>query len=1021
MAEWITNYCIDNEHKRVPYSLSPWIMAKPVHGGYKKKAFSSAMAMWNYIQKTDRESRIFHEFIIVDRRKFAVDIDGYDLPMNMRDYVIRFVKETLEYILELGALEFQIGDSSREGKVSVHMILQGYCFDADVTKWIIHQLQEKWPRELGPKTAVDGVFSLRKQLRMLGSKNSSGIHKRLLYLDETSDMVVLEPTYEDFCESLVSYTEGCEYIDVELPPEPVREQCVDGDLERLIGMAQELDPDGCQDIKFHSKDGAVFFKREADSIHPVCETEHHDNCVYVRFLTGGAGIMGCARCKKTKVLIPAPQKKTVELDDDCVEDLSWMDENKIDRLIPHIKPMDPVTEFEQFSPKFVNQQFCDFKLTKRISLIISPCGTGKTQLCERTRNEWGLRAVALTSRRSQAIKFASEFKFTNYLTTRKKLRLTHGSVVCSVESCYRLDFEEFYDPFILILDEAATIFSESISDTMTKHATESLQQFKWLISSATKIIAMDATFTRRDLDIFHYWTAYSKMDIFINTWRTSEPRTTVVYHDRYKWLHQLVEKFKAGENLVIPCATKKSANVYARILSEHCDPEQIKVYTSDTTKRTCIKKELADPDKFWFDCRAVIYTGTIDRAISFDIKNKFHTCFADYRYVTNLNAETAYQLTRRVRNLSTGQCHALIPEYTLVKPPVPLWIVASQIRHRYWLQENKISPFKGNINVTEGQYDYPNKDAYYMTWLRLMHSKLNNPSTFSFQFLKWMYFDGFVPRMAKEVNYEMELRTALDEAIIDHDSDRKAAAIELSKIIVDVGSWRDEDAKMQVLHNTYERWVDKQRSDQSIEIPPHLIIAKFYNIDITTVELSSSELIKMCKHPVISKWKALQRILGADAKYDFVNECDTFIQWMNNNDERWKVIKRNPVMLKAMIVRMLLRRLGFGSFINPLVVDCYETIKRDNIWIKNNYESIDTIFNKKRTSDVPAEWNHEYFTKWLNGKIGMFGLRLIWDSQRIQLGGERGREYYDYRISVDPVFVKLIKFDATLSSLFKVL
>lgn len=646
-----------------------------------------------------------------------------------------------------------------------------------------------------------------------------------------------------------------------------------------------------------------------------------------------------------------------------------------------ISPRDLAKEFDEYKPTIINEQFLKIPPFHDTLVVISPCGSGKTH----GTNTW-LRhlgedrcVVAITSRITLANKLQNDFEFKNYkqMSDSRNISLKKNRrIIISVESFWKLTID--VDDYILLLDEAGTIFTQLVSPTINKaHNDKVIANIKKVFKGASHCLCLDASFRVSDMKLLQAWRPNRRIDVLINEYVNDYVDSSVVkVSDKKDWfIHNLMLTINNGNKIVIPCCTNNrygagtfgGGKFWMELISSEYPTKKIALFSSDSKKKVN-----------WEEQDVVIYTSSIDRGVSFDIPDYFDCHFCDFGFSDSVNSDTCFQLMRRVRRTNDKLYFVLLPKITQTckdKPDMSIEILDYRITQKHFIKEaisrfdskdNYFSCFSESIEKTciKNTFTYPHKDCYYDTWLSVLHRKWNQHCLFIHDFIQNLLTDGF--------NVE------------DHFSEKKSheyiSFIENANTKLELHRQESFNEKVLFLQNLYDNDINEfnqvLNSVDRRSSPELTIICTFLNTFHIEPKFLLGNFIP-CERLNLRYQQQLLNFLNAYSKNtditpEAIHDCKNYME--NSNKKIIKtVFKDNELNLKVCLTNKLLESFGFNDGIKSS--NSVDKLIRSE-WLLENYQLLDQIWLKEHPTTNMVDMKPHVFNKWLNGKLEFLGLSI---------------------------------------------
>lgn len=256
--------------------------------------------------------------------------------------------------------------------------------------------------------------------------------------------------------------------------------------------------------------------------------------------------------------------------------------------------------------------------------------------------------------------FTNELKgllpdFTSYLDVESK-SIDKMRLIVQYESLHRLILDKDVQT-VLILDESESIIAQAENDSINEEQMSGCDfVFECLLTTATKVIALDANLTQRTLKVLQMTRAAIKLVYNKYTLPEAENYKHIHYATFPAWTHQVCEWATLGDPFVVCSGSLKKAKMIAEIVHKCSPAARVKVYNGESTNED--KLDFLDVNEAWKDVDILIYTGTLSAGCSF-IPERFKVVFG-YFHCRSVDYLTAHQMLNRVRNVATREYHLFI-------------------------------------------------------------------------------------------------------------------------------------------------------------------------------------------------------------------------------------------------------------------------------------------------------------------------------------------------------------------------
>lgn len=303
-----------------------------------------------------------------------------------------------------------------------------------------------------------------------------------------------------------------------------------------------------------------------------------------------------------------------------------------------------------FNDEFISASKAIRFTDNEISCILSPTGTGKTQLIVRNvQATWhDIKLLSVVPRISLAKVHQKEWGLQSYLETS-----THGvdEVIC-IDSLMKL--ESFANnpnspKFILVLDEFNSLIMHTLNNlkSMSMNRFKIYDVFKKLIRKAKFTICLDADVSSGALKFIQELSAGLHVKLFINEFRKVRTTPVTFFASKPEIRNDMLNKMRAGEKVFVISDDK---NTFLKTVVKpiwNREPElrnSILVYTAEQGSGD----DLGNVNEAWAEAN-VFASPRIIYGVDFNIPNTHHVYHISYGKHT-LNALSINQQIARIRN-----------------------------------------------------------------------------------------------------------------------------------------------------------------------------------------------------------------------------------------------------------------------------------------------------------------------------------------------------------------------------------
>ena len=309
----------------------------------------------------------------------------------------------------------------------------------------------------------------------------------------------------------------------------------------------------------------------------------------------------------------------------------------------------------------------------------SPCGTGKTlQLMDFIKEQnkvRRLRLVVVNHRRAISKKVCEMFPHVgsqgwfHYKENSSPIDLIeHMNLSIQIESLGRVTYDAFISDkdteTIFIIDECNAVMQQLRTNSKFGDPLAAQSFFHYLCRNAAMVIALDGYLHQDTLDILEKYTE-EKAYLAHNLHKSRAGQRFQFTKDVPGTMLHVLKCVQDGERVIVPCFTKEHAEtVYRMAKVQFGDSKKVLLYTGD------LPLDTTDVNAEWVESDVVIYSPTIDCAISFEVPGHFSLCVAFFDNKTGPSFHTAAQMISRardVKNFIIAYTHSNFLEQSLDK------------------------------------------------------------------------------------------------------------------------------------------------------------------------------------------------------------------------------------------------------------------------------------------------------------------------------------------------------------------
>ena len=798
------------------------------------------------LPKLKRNERIFHEVIGFGWRKFALDVDGSldkvdnikidfnDIQLLYNEYPNETEEETLEklnaisiqnarrikiineytvekrreiiyayvsvkieralinYFNEIGVPisnnDIVIMDASDKTKYSRHYVVHNYCVEShEAAKKIYEDLAKYLPADIYDiidKQVYTSVHNLR--MALCCKRTTDGHYVRPLNI--VSD--------HKFSDTLITFVNGCEMIDIELPIKPViAESKISSEVEKkVIDMIAPY----TYGLKFNGIQNGIFtFRRFQSSFCEICGRTHdHDNTMFA-IVNNGNVYLKCNHAKKSESLYIGKVE-------------GFNNANIIEEKLIH--------NFDEH--KYNAENVIPYNLlSNKLTIVKSGMGTSKTKMMMEELVRLNPEIIIwVTFRRSLADKMSTELKtaFPDMMDYRyvNKGNITDKLVIIQLDSLHRLFLKDFANyKSILVLDEIESILTQTESELLHKSGrlARVMTELEYLLKHSTNVIALDADVNKRTFELFKTISEIRKQPVkyFNNEFKSGTGKTVYDYVNINSHDNDLMLAIKDCINNPLTYATDSKAKAdTVELLAKTLMPTAvIKKYTSDTTEEQ--RKDLQNVNETWNNVDILIYTSTITAGISYE--NKRFTKVFGY-FTGERDYQICIQMLGRIRDAKTYLIYMDTPIWYLPEDIPSIEKIIYNIHYAksiYDIDSSHVAYRR--FKTIDGEFKPQQKDLFY--WIHMFNLQHMNKSKNNFKhyFIKTLENAGCkittvnsVPDKQNKIKdiikqFKEDAKTLVAEQIIDG-APKDALPLELAKDDEPPTNYKQRDDLVKLYH-----------------------------------------------------------------------------------------------------------------------------------------------------------------------------------------------------------------------------
>lgn len=760
------------------------------------------------------------------------------------DIIVRSIVQCFdsEFGHELTPEDFAICDSTDQTKFSRHVvILNYYAENSREAQFFTQRLFDHLPQQLH-KLLDAGVNKSRQNFRLPDCHKVGSTRVKRCIWGSVDGMIITKDLYL----ALPRKVAACKHYE---------ETTVDE--AAIIKMAEPY-ADG---LVFRAVERGLFcYKRERPGYCKICERTHDkDNTLFLSVNKDGYVRAHCHRnANKNSICIgrvgeEKPKKKP----------RVYGEEIRPSKFKPWAK-IPQEFSLEQYCESYLRE--FTFKGNKYDTLLIkSNMGTGKTkQLVEHLKTiPAEMRVVFVSFRRSFTTEIMSKLdgSFVDYRDV--KGNITAPRVVIQFESLHRLVLP-VGQPSLLVLDESESIIGQL--ENRQENLRSCWEHFQWLVTNATKVIAMDAFADFRTYILLSLTRKLVHMHY--NTFVAENGPTDMYYEpkDRAAFLDAVFTAAKSAKTapFVVVSTAKKQSDAIALGVQKMCPDAKVRYYNKNSTVED--RKDFDNVNEAWADVDILIYTPTISAGCSFELP-RFKKVFA-YFSSKSVDYKTAIQMLGRVRDIESREYHIYIKS---VESDLPDTVqeVEKVIAKKETFCDLATNPLNmpKMINAV-GEHEYTLKDLYYHLHVGNLVHRCQSRNRF-----RWLFQQLRAAMGAKLVVATPEKPTEdVQEITEGHKDVIKALTVEENQKIAAVADWlTDEEAerlsKTDILTPELQNALTAHKLTKFYDVKPEMVtpefVAEYNNVKVKRVFHNLNQLSQMSQMSITDAVKKWREVRGA--------------------------------------------------------------------------------------------------------------------------------------------------------------
>jgi hypothetical protein len=559
----------------------------------------------------------------------------------------------------------------------------------------------------------------------------------------------------------------------------------------------------------------------------------------------------------------------------------------------------------------------DISLSKKITLIKSPKGSGKTESIARFISGLPGNAsvmsighrVALLGEQSRrwSLEFYQDFK--GVKIDRKGLTESNRLAIC-LDSLIHLNTAT--GRTYIILDEVEQVLRHLTGSTIRENRRGVLAMFEALIQRAEHVIALDADLGGITYHYFERLVGAANIEVLVNEFNHEKAIPMVQYNHQSQITFALLEKLKAGVKCYVPTNNKREAQKLERIIEKEFPELKVLCVHQDNSANPAIRQVIANLNLYATNYDVLIASPTLGTGIDINVKHFTETFLLGTHNSTNHSD----LLQHMARNRQPDLIHAWVAPGERSEPTEPAyWEQACIDNYRQTGQFIKYDLETGKRVAN------PFDISYLKLWSSIQAAEKASHNRLAANFYEQAGREGYQVRPVAEpaINIfdaldvvESDLaetgkkRAAAGQELKEEHEERILRAKDISdKEAAELGAKaylpKTEKAKLEKwqLHNFYNLPVDANliKIDKSGRVRPRLTAYMMYAGLISTIEADqknfedAENLIPDSRHYTASKNLRVEALatagIGLDNSFTAMDlKNNGFIEWSRANKDR---------------------------------------------------------------------------------------------------------------------------------------
>jgi hypothetical protein len=229
-------------------------------------------------------------------------------------------------------------------------------------------------------------------------------------------------------------------------------------------------------------------------------------------------------------------------------------------------------------------------------------------------------------------------------------------LIIQYESLHRLVGNKGLAPFdCVVIDEIESMLGNTTSPMNKEHLQANAEIFKALITTSTRVLAMDADISNKSVKCFKDLVGPENITLHWNT-RPSMKRDLVIHAEFDPWLGRIKADLQAGKRLVIATGSRSKAERHILPLLLEFGVAY-KFYNSKCDD--AILRDFESLEEAWSALDVVVFTSKVTVGADFSVRNHFDRIYA-YASQNSVAPRTLLQMCGRCRYPVDEQIHVFI-------------------------------------------------------------------------------------------------------------------------------------------------------------------------------------------------------------------------------------------------------------------------------------------------------------------------------------------------------------------------